>query len=389
LIYKIEQLNGSTNLSTIKLKIFKYNKPIIKLHNTPSMSADILGARIISANKALAAEKAQNGDTRVEKVAYLLTEIQILETFQASGAGFESEEKLEEELKKVLSEKKKELRKKKDEEKKAGKAAKQKAAADAQAEEDKKDEETAQSMSPEEKEKIEKAEREAYEKMLELEKEEERKKKQSEHDELKRRAEGLMQKANDLLRELTEKNVPHSDDRWNLYVRLSEKASIADLESKEAEFKPDLVVDPLKAKKQHLVFQMESRSLRYNEALASYKSLFTVFKYSKSIDLNEDAEDYYEKLTESYNQKIGDLKSLKELLSKMMTESDIFQKENFLFNFDDGSAIAAIIDKLKKHIKLMKKIDELDEKLTAAGLDECEEYSEEEYQKKLKELQTV
>jgi len=60
-----------------------------------------------------------------------------------------------------------------------------------------------------------------------------------------------------------------------------------------------------------------------------------------------------------------------------------------LFEFDDGSAIAAIINKLKEHIKLIKKIDELDEKLTAAGLDECEEYSEEEYQKKLKELQTV
>jgi len=353
------------------------------------MSADILGARIISANKALAAEKAQNGDTRVEKIGYLLTEIQILETFQTSGVGFESEEKLEEELKKVLSEKKKELRKKKEEEKKAGKAAKQKAAADAQAEKDKKDEETAQSMSPEEKEKIEKAEREAYEKMLELEKEEERKKKEAEHDELKRRAERLMQKANNLLNELTEKNVPDSDDRWNLYVVLAEKASIADLESKEAEFKPALVVDPLKAKKQHLVFQMEARSLRYDEALATYKSFFTVFEYSKSIELDEDAEDYYEKLTESYNQKIGDLKSLKELLSKIMTESDIFKEENFLFEFDDGSAIASIINKLKERLKLMKKIDELDEKLTAAGLDECEEYSEEEYQKKLKELQTV
>ena len=222
--------------------------------------------------------------------------------------------------------------------------------------------------------------------MLELEKEEERKKKEEEHDELKRRAERLMKKADDLLNELTEKNVPHSDDRWNLYVRLSEKASIADLESKEAEFKPDLVVDPLKAKKEHLIFQMESRSLRFNEALEIYKSFFTV---SESIDLDEDAEDYYEKLTESYNQKIRDLKSLKELLSKIMTESDIFEEENFLFKFDDGSAIRTIINKLKEHLKLMKKIDELDEKLTASGLDECEEYSEEEYQKKLKELQKV
>jgi hypothetical protein len=225
--------------------------------------------------------------------------------------------------------------------------------------------------------------------MLELEKEEERKKKEEEHDELKRRAERLMKQANNLLNELTEKNVPHSDDRWNLYVRLSEKASIADLESKEGELKPVLVVDHLKAKEQHLVFQMESRSLRYNEILESYNSFFKVSKYSKSIDLDEDAEDYYEKLTESYNQKISDLKSLKELLSQMMTKSDIFQKENFLFEFDDGSAIASIINKLKERLKLMKKIDELDEKLTAVGLDECEEYSEEEYQKKLKELQTV
>lgn len=351
------------------------------------MSADILGTRIISANKALAAEKAQYGDKRGEQVAYLSNAVEILVTFQVSGIGFESEEKLEEELEKKLKEKKQELRKKKDEEKKAAKAAKQKAAADAQAEEDKKDEETAQSMSLEEKEKIEKAEREAYEKMLALEKEEERQKKQAEHDELKRRAEGLMQKANDLLRELTEKNVPDTDDRWNVYLVLSEKASIADLESKEAELKPVLVVDPLNAKKQHLIFQMEARSLRYDETLATYKSFFTVFEYSKSIELDEDAEDYYEKLTESYNHKIGDLKSLKELLSKIMTKSDIFEEENFLFEFDDGSAIAAIIDKLKKHLLLMKKIDELDEKLTASGLDECEEYSEEEYQKKLEEYQ--
>jgi len=131
---------------------------------------------------------------------------------------------------------------------------------------------------------------------------------------------------------------------------------------------------------------MESRSLRFNEALEIYKSFFTV---SESIDLDEDAEDYYEKLTESYNKKIRDLKSLKELLSKIMTESDIFEEENFLFKFDDGSAIRTIINKLKEHLKLMKKIDELDEKLTASGLDECEEYSEEEYQKKLKELQKV
>ena len=61
---------------------------------------------------------------------------------------------------------------------------------------------------------------------------------------------------------------------------------------------------------------------------------------------------------------------------------------SFFSNMSE-EAKATIIDKLKKHLLLIKKIDELDEKLIAAGLSECEEYSEKEYQKKLKELQTV
>ena len=344
------------------------------------MSADILGERIKSANKKLAEEKAQYGDTRIEQVAYFSTVIKILETFQTSGIGFESEEKLEEELKKVLSERKKELRKQKDAEKKAGKAAK----IDAQI---KKAEEEEKSISVEEKEKREKEEREAYERAEELAKEEERNRKQAEHEELKRKAKELMEQANNLLRELTEQNVPHTDDRWDNYFKVSEKASIASAECEE--LKPVQVVDPQKAKKQHMIFQMESRSLLYNSILTSYQSFFPSFEYSKSVELDEDADDYYEKLTESYSRKIEDLKRLKEKLVQMMTESEIFIKKDFKFDFDDGQMIPLIIDKLKKHISLMKKIDKLDEKLTAAGLDECEEYSEEEYQKKLKELQTV
>lgn len=344
------------------------------------MSSDILGERIKSANKKLAEEKAQYGDKRIEQVAHFSTVIQILETFQTSGIGFESEEKLEEELKKVLFERKKELRKQKDAEKKAGKAAK----IDAQI---KKAEEEEKSISVEEREKREKEEREAYERAEELAKEEERKRKQDEHEELKRNAKELMSKADNLFKKLNEQNVPHTDYRWVEYLKLSEKASIVSAECEE--LKPVQVVDPQEAKKQHVIFQMESRSLQYNLILTSYRSFFRSFEYSKLVELDEDADDYYEKLTESYSRKIEDLKRLKEKLVQIMTDSEIFKKQDFLFDFDDGKAIPLIIDKLIKRVSLMKKIDELDEKLTAAGLDECEEYSEEEYQKKLKELQTV
>jgi len=208
-------------------------------------------------------------------------------------------------------------------------------------------------------------------------------------EESKQKVKYLKMLCDTLVKILHDNKVSDSDSRHSLLVDLVEKFTIASVELDGYKPKVEEPVDMAKAKKVQEILQMEQRSRKYDELLESYKSLFPLSKYDNYPELNEDEEDYYQKLKESYDSRIKNLNILKEKLINLMKKSEIFKEKEFRFEFDTTDVITLNINKLIKYIELVKKIDDLDKKLEEAGLEVCEEYTVEEYENKLEELKSV
>ena len=141
---------------------------------------------------------------------------------------------------------------------------------------------------------------------------------------------------------------------------------------------------------------LDIRIMYYNSILDAYKSNFSEIKLFEKdiksikekipIDLDDDADEiisekqeYVEKLEES-------IRSFQEILYKML---DDFEIEYYVFDINDEKSTNKFLKMCIDEYNLRKKILELDKKLISRGLEECEEYSEEEFIKKEKELASL
>jgi len=212
--------------------------------------------------------------------------------------------------------------------------------------------------------------------------------KNKESEELEQNVKYLKMECDTLVKILNDNKVSDSDSRHSLLVNLVEKFTLASVELEGYKPKVEEPIDMVKAKIKQDILQIEQRNRKYDELLKSYKSLFSQSTYDNYPELNEDEEDYYQKLKESEISRIKNLNILKEKLIDLMEKSELFNKTDLKFKFD-ADVIILNINKLIKYIELVKKIDDLDIKLEEAGLEVCEEYTIEEYENKLEELKSV
>jgi hypothetical protein len=320
-------------------------------------------------------ELRSNGELYKDKIAYLKIKVQVAKMLAESA---ESESKTKEELDKEIS---KLLKQKKAELKKEREQLKQK-------EEDKK-EAALSAEQLEEREKSKSVAREAAEAYaLKQEQEKQAKLKKAAQDEIAAsfaKAQKQMEEADKLLQHLNENEIPDSDPLWKKWIDLSEKASIDLITYAPAE--PTKVLDMGTARKNHAILRMEVKIMRYEELIALYRKNFPMLKYSPHQELPDDDDpSYYQELEKSYNIKKKNLESLKVELIKMVEDDELFSYD-IDFEFDDQPTIQIIFNKILQEYKLVAKIHELDLKLVEAGLEECSKYTDEEYTKKMVELQ--
>jgi hypothetical protein len=138
---------------------------------------------------------------------------------------------------------------------------------------------------------------------------------------------------------------------------------------------------------------LDIRIMLANSILSTYRTNCSQIKsHEKRIlsiiknipnELDEEVDDivlkreYLEKLKES-------IQSFQELLFEIL---DDFEIEYTVFELLDDKSTNKFFKLCIDEYNLRKKIVELDKKLISSGLEECEEYSEEEYLKKEKELE--
>jgi len=138
---------------------------------------------------------------------------------------------------------------------------------------------------------------------------------------------------------------------------------------------------------------LDIRIMHANSILRIYRTNFLQIKSNekkilsiiKNIpnELDEEVDEiilkreYLEKLKES-------IQSFQELLFEILDE---FEIEYYVFEIFDDKSTNKFFKLCIDEYNLRKKIVELDKKLISSGLEECEEYSEEEFIKKEKELE--
>ena len=138
---------------------------------------------------------------------------------------------------------------------------------------------------------------------------------------------------------------------------------------------------------------LDIRIMLANSILRTYRTNFLQIKsHEKRIlsiiknipnELDDDVDEivlkreYLEKLKES-------IQSFQELLFEILDE---FEIEYTVFELFDDKSTNKFFKLCIDEYNLRKKIVELDKKLISSGLEECEEYSEEEFIKKEKELE--
>jgi len=138
---------------------------------------------------------------------------------------------------------------------------------------------------------------------------------------------------------------------------------------------------------------LDIRIMLANSILSTYRTNFLQIKsHEKRIlsiiknipnELDDDVDEivlkreYLEKLKES-------IQSFQELLFEILDE---FEIEYTVFEIFDDKSTNKFFKLYIDEYNLRKKIVELDKKLISSGLEECEEYSEEEFIKKEKELE--
>lgn len=138
---------------------------------------------------------------------------------------------------------------------------------------------------------------------------------------------------------------------------------------------------------------LDIRIMLANSILSTYKTNFLqirshekrILSIIKNIpnELDEEVDEivlkreYLEKLKES-------IQSFQELLFEIL---DDFEIEYFVFEIFDDKSTNKFFKLCIDEYNLRKKILELDKKLISYGFEECEEYSEEEFLKKEKELE--